>query len=409
MAMSAVIAGTSCASALEIVPVVNATLMGGQYIFRGDRSDLGVNAGLVAAPTIRQSEQWSYLPIYAGNYSGTKGVNDGVAAGTLYQQEMDHRVSFTAIDSVPGTNWRLKPSASYKYEFLKETKDEQWGRGLFDYEKIGLGFEAENVYKDPFSYRLGLDLYRIRFPNFQSLESTSGTDPLGNPLQRENAGTNVLDTYNYQLSASGAMPYPFDSPAVSLSGGYSVLYQDYHHETLVDSRGQLASATRKDFLQIVTASVGHPRKVTLFGEECQLDSSFGLNLALNLSNQNTFDASQTQFIRNSYSYVDAGLGPRVGVSWGDKKRPAQVAGALNYDRTMYLGRLAQDGGGLYTGQHLYQNHYSLALDYRYPIAEQFYLKAQANVLFVRSNNHFETTYSYNYTTENYLLGFTYDF
>jgi hypothetical protein len=76
---------------------------------------------------------------------------------------------------------------------------------------------------------------------------------------------------------------------------------------------------------------------------------------------------------------------------------------------MYLGRQAQDGSGLYTGATLNQDHYSLALDYRYPIADQFYLKAQANVLFVRSNNHFETTYSYNYTTENYLLGFTFEY
>jgi hypothetical protein len=409
MATAAVIAGYSSARALEVVPVFNATLMGGQYIFKGDRSNLGVNASLVAAPVLRQSDQWSFLPIYSGNYQGTKGVNDGVAAGTLFQQEMDHRASLTAIDSVPGTNWKLKPSASYKYEFLQETKDESWGHGLFDYEKIGLGFEAENVYKDPFSYRLGLDLYRIRFPNFVSLESTTGTDPLGNPLHRENAGTDVLDTYNYQLSANGALPYPFDDTKVSLMGGYSVLYQDYHNETLVDSRGQLQNGTRKDFLQTMTASVGYPRQVTLFGEDCRLDSSFGVNLALNLSNQNTFDAAQTRFIENSYSYVDAGLGPRASVAWGDKKRPAAVSGSLTYDRTMYLGRLAQDGGGLYTGSHLSEDHYGLGLDYRYPIAEQFYLKAQANVLFVRSNNHFETTYSYNYTTENYLLGFTYEF
>lgn len=409
MTMAAVIAGLSSARALEVVPVFNATLMGGQYIFKGDRSNLGLDAAVLAAPVLRKSDQWSFVPIYAGNYQGTKGVNDGVAAGTLFQQEMDHRVSLTAIDSVPGTNWKLKPSLSYKREFLEETRDETWGHGLFDYEKIGLGAEAENVYKDPFSYRFGLDVFRIRFPNFQSLESTSGTDPLGNPLHRENAGTDVLDTYNYQLSASGAVPYPFDDPKVSLSGGYSILYQDYHNETLVDSRGQLGTATRKDFLQTWNASLGYPKPVTLFGEDCRLDSSFGVNFALNMSNQNTFDAAQTQFIADSYSYADVGAGPSATLAWGDKKRPAAVAGSLRYDRTIYFGRQAQDGSGLYTGSRLVQDHYGLGLDYRYPIAPQFYLKAQANVLFVRSNNHFETTYSYNYTTENYLLGFTYEY
>jgi hypothetical protein len=409
MTTAAVIAGLSSAQALEVIPVFNATLMGGQYIFRGDRSDLGLNASVLAAPVLRKSEQWSYVPIYAGDYQGTKGVNDTVAAGTLFQQEMDHRVSLTAIDSVPGTTWKLKPSVSYKREFLEETKDETWGHGLFDYEKIGLGAEAENVYKDPFSYRIGVDFYRIRFPNFQSLESTTGTDPLGNPLHRENAGTDVLDTYNYQLSASGAVPYPFDDPKVSFQGGYSVLYQDYHNEPLVDSRGQLESATRQDYLQTWTASVGYPKAVTLYGQDCRVDSSFGLNLALNLSNQNTFDATQTAFIANTYSYVDVGAVPGATVSWGDKKRPASVSGNFRFDRTIYFGRQAQDGDGLYTGARLVQDHYGFGLDYRYPIAEQFYLKALANVLFVRSNHHFETTYSYNYTTENYLLGFTYEY
>lgn len=409
MAMAALIAGSSSASALEVIPVFNATLMGGQYIFQGNRSDLGLDASVLAAPVLRQNDQWSYLPIYAGNYQGTKGINDTVAAGTLFQQEMDHRVSFTAIDSVPGTNWKLKPSASYKREFLKETKDETWGRGLFDYEKIGVGVEAENVYKDPFSYRIGLDYFRVRFPNFQSLESATGTDPLGNPLQRENAGTNVLDTNNYQLSVSGARPYPYDDPTVSLQGGYSILYQDYGHENLVDSRGQLGSTTRQDILETWSSSVGYPKPVKMFGEDCRLDSSFGVNLALNLSNQNTFDAAQTTFIANSYSYVDVGVGPSATLAWGDQKRPAAIAANLRYDWTTYFGRQAQDGGGLYTGSLQRQERYSLGLDYRYPIAPQFYLKAQASVLFARSNNHFETTYSYNYTTENYLLGFTYEF
>ena len=409
MATAAMIAGPSGARALEVLPVFNATVMGGQYIFQGNRSNLGLDASVLAAPVLRQNDQWSYLPIYAGNYQGTKGVNDGVAAGTLFSQEMDHRVSFTAIDSLPGTSWKIKPSLSYKREFLLETRDETWGHGLFDYEKIGLGIEAENVYKDPFSYRVGLDVFRIRFPNFQSLESTTGTDPLGNPLQRENAGTDVLDTYNYQLSVSGARPYPFDDPKVALQGGYSILYQDYHNETLVDSRGQLGKSTRQDFLQTWSASVGYPKPVKLFGEQCQLDSSFGVNVALNLSNQNTFDATQTQFIADSYSYADVGVGPTATLAWGDKKHPAAIGANLRYDWTTYFGRQAQDGSGIYTGAQQRQERYGLGLDYRYPIAPSFYLKAQANVLFVRSNNHFETTYSYNYTTENYLLGFTYEY
>jgi hypothetical protein len=58
----------------------------------------------MAAPVMRKSDQWSFVPIYSGTYQGTKGVNEGSAAGTIFQQKMDHWVSFSAIDSLPGTN-----------------------------------------------------------------------------------------------------------------------------------------------------------------------------------------------------------------------------------------------------------------------------------------------------------------
>ena len=163
--------GVGRAGAAEYAPVLNATVLGGQYFYQGNNANVSGNVSVVAGAMVKTSERWSFLPTYAANYQGTKGVSDSVAAGSLFQQEMDHRASFTGIYSLEGSDWKLKPSASYKYEFLKQTRDESWGHGLFDYEKIGLGFEAENLYREPFSYRFGLDLFRISFSNFASLES----------------------------------------------------------------------------------------------------------------------------------------------------------------------------------------------------------------------------------------------
>ena len=66
--------------------------------------------------------------------------------------------------------------------------------------------EAENVYKEPFSYRMGYDVFYTRFPNFKSLESKSGVDPAGLPLGRETAGVRTLDTINQQVSFSLTRP-----------------------------------------------------------------------------------------------------------------------------------------------------------------------------------------------------------
>jgi hypothetical protein len=409
MVLGAMMAVTGGAHALEYVPVYNASLMGGQYFFKGQRASLSGNASAVAAPMLVKDDQWSFIPMFASNYQGTKGINDGVAAGTLFQQQMDHRISFTAIDSIPNTNWKLKPSLSYKRVFMKETTDEEWGKGLFDYDKLALGFEAENVYMDPFSYRLGFDVYKVRFVNFQSLESQSGLDPLGNPLGRENAGTNVLDTNNYQLSASISRPYPYDDPKVALSASYSLLLQDYGNDPIVDERGQFQAGSRKDFVQTLGASVGYPRKLAIGSIEGRLNSSFGLNFAVNTSNQNTFDVAQARFVPNTYSYIQFGLGPSASYSWGPEKTPTSVGMSIRYTRTMYQGRLAQDGNGLYVGERQRQNRYSVGLNYAYPMGGGLYLKAQTNLLWVRSNNLFEKTYAYNYTTANYLMGFSWEY
>ncbi len=397
------------AHSVEYAPVFNAAVLGGQYFYQGNNSNVGGNASVVAGSIVKADGRWSLLPTFAANYQGTKGVSDAVPAGSLFQQEMDHRASVTGIYSLEGTNWKLKPSASYKYEFLKQTRDEAWGHGLFDFEKIAMGFEAENVYREPFSYRLGLDLYRIRFPNYQSLESQAPLDPLGNPLNRAGFNRNTLDTYNTQLSVAGAMPYPAQEPVLALQGGYSLLYQNYSDQNVIDSRDQIGSEGRADYLQSLGGSVSYPRAVRLFSTDCRLDSKLNANFAYEKSNQNYFDANTTQFFSDAYTYYSYGMGPSFSLAWGEAKHPTAIAASFSYTRFQYVARQAQDANGIYTGSRLGQDLYQTGLSGVYPLAPGFSIKAQANLLWARSNNAFEQTYAYNYRTANYLLGFTYEY
>lgn len=407
--MACAVAAAGRAGALEYVPLYNVTVMGGQYFFKTDRSSLSGNASALAAPMLRTAGSWTYIPTLSSAYQGTKGVGEGVGSGTLFQQQMDHRAGFSALHAASGSTWKFKPSLSYKRQLLKETRDEAWGRGLFDFEKIAVGFEAENVYRDPFSYRFGLDVFRIRFPNYQSLESSAGVDPLGNPLGRELSNRNVLDSMNYQLSASVSRPFPYEDPVVSWQAGYSLMLQAFPDQNIVNQAGQLISSKRRDYLQTLSTSLGYPRPVRLAGRDFRLDSSLALSGSFNSSNQNTFDASRTQFVPDSYSYAGFGIGPSFTLAWGDVKKPAWLGASFRYGRTQYQGRLVQDGDGLYQASHQYQDRFHLGLFYGYPLAPGFNLKVQTNVLWARSNNAYEKTYSYNYRTANYLMGFTYEY
>jgi hypothetical protein len=393
------------AGAVEHMPVYNVNVMGGQYFFKDQRSSLSGNVQALAAPILKFNDSWSLIPTISSNYQGTKGVGDGVGSGTLYQQQMDHRLGVSALRSITGTTWKLKPTMSYKRQYLKETRNEDWGKGLFDYEKIAAGFEVENVYKEPFSWRAALDLYRIKFPNYESLESNAGVDPQGNPLGRELASKDVLDTHNVQASFSGSRPFPYDDPKVSLQAGVSSLYQRYPDQRLVNRRGSFDNSMRYDLQQALSASVGIPTKL----RGARLDTSFGTSFTYNRSNQNTYDASRTTFIEDSYSYYSVGAGPAFTLSWGEVRRPTWASLSFRWNRTLFLGRLAQNADGLYLGEKQYHDRYVATLTYGYPIAPGFNLKVQSNFLWQASNQAYEKTYAYTYRTANYLMGFTWEY
>ncbi len=397
------------AGAAEYIPMYQLSLLGGQYFFGGGKSSLNGNAVGNVSPAVKFNDHWTLLPTYAVEYQGTKPVTDPVGSGTLFQQRMDHRVSVSGLYSDPGGRWRVKQSASYKREFMKETRDEAWGRGLFDYHKAGVGFEVEDVYKDPFSIRLGYDFYYIKFPYFQSLESKAGVDPSGNRLGRETAGSNVLDTINNQFSLAVSRPFPYNDPKVALSANYNVNFQRFIDQNLVNRAGQFQSSRRQDITQNLGLSVVRPMNVSIFGGPYRLSNRFGVGASYNGSNQNSFDAGRAKFIPDAYSYASYYVGPSWNLGWGPERMPAWVSLGFTYSRIQYLGRLAQDGGGIYLTDKQSTDRYHLSLGYGYPIAPNFSLKASANFLWAASNQKFETTYKYTYSTANYLLGFSYDY
>ncbi|UPT75042.1 MAG: hypothetical protein M0D55_04835 [Elusimicrobiota bacterium] len=398
----------SSARALEWTPVLAGSLAGGQYFFEGQKANLSGNASLTAAGLVKTKGSWSYLPMYSGAYRGTKGIDDGVGSGTLFQQQMDHAFSFTGIRKLEGT-WRVKPSAGYKRQFLKETRDESWGKGLFDYEKISAGLELENVYKEPFAFRAGLDVFRVRFPNYESLESRSGADPFGDPLGRELAPKRVLDTNNLQVSASGSRPFPARDPKYVVNGAWSFLYKSFADQRLVRSDGQFENSGRRDLAHTLGGTITRPMPARWAGPDGRLDLSFGLNASYVGSNQNTFDATFARFIADSYSYWTLGAGPGATVSWGDRKAPAWATASLRWSRQTYLGRLVQNGDGVYGSAKQRHDRWTLGLGYGYPIAPKLTMTFRTNVLWASSNHKNEKNYSYTFRAMNYLIGLAYEY
>ena len=186
----AALAAAGPAHAVEFVPVFGGSALMGQTLQDGKSTSWNGNANLQFTPALKFSESWGLIPTYAGSYQGTKSVSDLGSGGQLFQDSMSHSLRVKGIWR--SGNFKLKPQAGYRWEFLRETTDEKWGKGLFDYRKPSLGLEAEYAVAEAVTVGFSADWYRIEFPNYRSLESTVAGQGLG----REQASGRTLDTNN---------------------------------------------------------------------------------------------------------------------------------------------------------------------------------------------------------------------
>lgn len=388
------------ASALEYVPMYSASILGGQFILGSRRTGLEGNVSARVAPAIKTGGAWTLLPMYAGDYLGTKPATDPVGSNRLFSRRMDHRVSLTGVYAADSGS-RLRPSLHYKREFLKETADESWGKGLFDSETAGASVELERG-----AWRLGYELYRVRFPNYGSIGSKSGIDPAGDPLHAELSGARALDNLSHQFSAAAAFPFPYAGPDALLQAGYRLSWRSYPGQPVIDDGGQAVSRHRRDIRNSVSLTIAAPGAV---GGGIRASAGLRAEAAYDASNQNSFDPERSVFDKDAYSSVIVAGGPSVGLSWGNARRPTKAALDLAFSRRAYRGRRAQDAAGAYVDDKLRQDRVLLALEYGFPIARDLRLLTRASLVWASSNSKYEKGCKYTYNAAAYLVGFTYDY
>lgn len=391
------------AHALEVSPIYGLQVLGGQYFFGGDRGTLSGNVSGVVAPAMKFNDEWALLPSLNSSYQGTKTVVDLVGAGTLFQEQMDHRLAARAVYTPGGGQWRLKPSLSYKYQLLKETKDEDWGEGLFDYRKWSAGLDAEYVYHDPFSLHAGVDYFETSFPNYTSLESQAATQFQGQSLARELVGDFILDTQNASLSIGGDGPI---YERLILDGNAVATYQHFPNQHVVDGAGQLTPLLREDLATTVTLGARMPRELN---SDLRTLGGLDLGLSYTTSNQNNYDARQARFFPLYYNYGELRVSPSFKLLIGPPREAVVLGLSATWWHRRYPYRVIQDEAGAYLDQKLRTDNSMISASLTYPMAKHFSLLFNFQYGKTISNQRYESFYSYNYSVTNYLFGFSYDY
>jgi hypothetical protein len=383
------------AGAADWVPVFDVSLLFGQVFQDGKASSWQGNAALQFTPAVKFTDELGLIPTYYGAYRGTKSAVDLGSGGQLFQDSQSHALSVKGVWR--REQWKVKPSLGYRWELLRETDDESWGDGLFDYRKPSAGLEVERSFGERVRAGAAFDYYEIQFPNYRSLESQASSG-----LGRELSEARTLDSRSYSWTLTGHFPLPFEGGGAKLTG--NLTRRGYPEQHLVQASGSLEPDTRTDEFRSVSAVLSYGRALApKVGGYLSLE----FTQLRDASNQNHYDAEQTRFSGQYYSYDERSLYPKLSLILGERKVELTV-GYLQVWRD-YLGRAAQDAAGTYLNESTSLDQGSFTFDLSLPLTHGFRALARTVITDSSSNMRYEKTYRYNYTLSSHLVGFSYTF
>jgi len=384
---------------VELVPLVNANVVGGQYFFESEPASLGANVSVDAIPSIKFGDKLSLIPLVSFNYYGIKDVTELIGGGTLFQERQD-LLGLAKLSFSPSEKLRLKADGSIKIERLKEAEGEIWGEGLFDYTKWQVGGEGELVapVKTLESIRGGYKYYGISFNNYESLVAKYGDE--FEELQ-QTPGARVLDYNVNEVFSDGSFTL---SDRLLASYNFSLSMKGFPDQYLVDEAGSYTTDKRDD-----TATVYSGGLLGLLKETQKLKLTCGANVRLNTYNstQNHYDVGRHKYIQDYYDYSEIRLAPTIGIY--PQKPSVNVNISYSFAKRDYSARLVQDVDGNYGIDKIYILTNIVTGSVSYPVTKTVSLRAQINYLFKISNMKYEAVYRYNYTSMNCFGGVVLEF
>ena len=384
----------SVSAQMKIMPVGSVSLLGGQYFLDGDAASFNGKVSAFVSPLIRFSESHELVPVYSGSYNGTQNIQELAGGGVLTRQRQNHSISVKHIYS-NGFD-RFKPRIFYSMAFTRETKDEKWGKGLFDYNTFGIGFEAEHE-RHWGTITESYDFYKVSCPNYESLisQSQGALDAETFSELSANAGAATLDNANHKL-AVGVVYYNMEP--LEIKGGYDFTLRKYPEQAVVGTLGDFRSKKRTDAVHAFSAGVSRDIKPVVLALDGRMDYLS--------SNQNSYDASRTTYVDDYYSYLEFALAPSLNFLF---KKGGGLAFQTQWSRRLYSGRFAQDLTGSYTGSKTKQTVWLTSISVRYPVIANLSARAAFSYQISSSNMKYEANYRYNYRANNYLFGVGWEF
>jgi hypothetical protein len=379
-------------------------LFGGQYFFENQSGAVNGYGALDAQLAKSYSPGSGFYASLKSVYTGFKQVNELSGGGTLFQQSLDDSLGFKWIKRYED-GYSLKPRVGVKSELFRETKDEKWGQGLYDFWRYEGGLTLEHKTRwglsTPWIWQLSWDAYYTRYTRFKSLASQYGQE-----LAAPDPGSRVLDSFTNQLSYDSE----FDLPGFLKADLFaSVSMINYPDQKVINSDGKYLASKRSDSYSALNFGVSKRyNDLALLGRVRPV-LGVDLGVASLISNQNHLDTdpAHLKYVASFYDYSEARVAPSAQFTF--------IASGLVLRTTYefaargYSGRLAQNSDGTYMSKKLTQYSSSVSAEVSYPLAASLDAKLQGSWSSSSSNNRYEQVYRYNYNSSTYFGGLEWRF
>jgi hypothetical protein len=374
-------------------------LFGGQYFFEKQSGAVNGYGVLDAQLAKSYSSSSGFFASLRSVYTGFKQVNELSGGGTLFQQSLDDSLGFKWIKRYED-GYSLKPRVGVKSELFRETKDEKWGDGLYDFWRYEGGLTLEHKTRwglsTPWIWQLSWDAYYTRYTRFKSLASQYGQE-----LSAPNPGTRVLDSYTNQLSYDSEFDLPGFLKADLFASLSLISYPD---QKVINSDGKYLASKRSDSYGAL--NFGLSKRYNDFSLLGRVRPVLGVDLGLAslISNQNHLDTdpAHLKYVESFYDYTEARLAPSAQFTFIGSGLVLRTT--YEFAARGYSGRLAQKKDGAYTGSKLTQYSSSVNLEAGYPLYKSLDAKLQGSWSSSSSNNRYEQVYRYNYNSATYFAG-----
>ena len=379
-------------------------ISGGQYFYKSQAGAFNGYGVLDAQLAKSNSASSGHFFSLRTVYTGFKQVNELAGGGTLFQQSLDNTLGVKWIRRYEG-GWALKPRLGVKNQLFRETKDEKWGKGLYDFNRYEAGLTLERKTRlglsTPWTYQLSWDVYYTRYTRFKTLASQYGQE-----LAAPNPGSRTLDTVTNQLSYDSG----FDLPNFVRADLFAaVSLASYRDQKVINSNGVYLPSMRSDSYQALNVSLSKRYNDLAWFGGIRPVLGAGLGFANLFSNQNHLDTdpARLKFIRSYYDYREARLAPTAQFTFIDTGLLARLS--YEFSLRAYPERPAQKTDGAYTSKKLKQYSSTLTLEASYPVLKGLDANLRGSWDTSRSNNRYEQVYRYNYESSMYFAGLEWRF